>query len=503
MVMKMRTTLSPQLRQQAKMSPQMFQSLEILQLPISELAAHVQQELIDNPLLEDVEDVEDFEDNEQDENSDEFAENELDDKEKQEEDKFKMLGEMIDEWNDYESQTARKGSDAIAERDRKHEALENTPEKSISLKDYLSGQLSIMEIEDSLLEVCKNIVYNINGSGYLGCSLEEIIETVESSVCMEEALKALEIVQSLEPSGVGARDLKECLMLQLDEGDSEYHNAKEIIVNCLVDIEEEKYTSIAKKLGSDLESVKRTIAFIKTLNPKPGSLFSDEQVPYVTPEVRVDYVEGKYEVALVEDSNLPRLYISSSYKDVLNGNGSDLQTKRYILKKIESARWLIDSIEQRRATLYKVALKIVEMQKAFLEEGTRSLRALKMKDVADALGIHPSTVSRATAHKYMQTPKGLFEMKYFFTGGFKNADGNIESWEVMKQKLAEIVKNEDKSNPLSDDDIAARLSETGSRVARRTVAKYREGLKIPSSRKRKSPDTVFSQACERVAASYE
>lgn len=498
--MKMGTTLSPQLRQQAKMSPQMFQSLEILQLPILELAAHVQQELIDNPLLED---VEDFEDNEQDANDEEFAENELDDKEKQEEDKFKMLGEMIDEWNDYESQTARKGSDAIAERDRKHEALENTPEKSISLKDYLSGQLSIMGIEDSLLAVCKNIIYNINDSGYLGCSLEEIVETMEGAVCMEEAFKALEIVQSLEPSGVGARDLKECLMLQLDKGDSEYYNAKEMILNCLVDIEEEKYTSIAKKLGSDLESVKRTTVFIKTLNPKPGSLFNNEQTLYVTPEVRVDCVEGKYEVALVEDSNLPRLYISSSYKDVLNGNGGDLQTKRYILKKIESARWLIDSIEQRRATLLKVSLKIVEMQKAFLENGTRSLRALKMKDVADALGIHPSTVSRATAHKYMQTPEGVFEMKYFFTGGFKNADGSTESWEAMKQKLAEIVENEDKTNPLNDDEIAARLSVMGSRMARRTVAKYRETMKIPSSRKRKRDVISFSQTCDRTVANYE
>lgn len=482
MIMKMKITLSPQLRQQAEMSPQVFQSLEILQLPMLDLVAHVQQELIDNPLLED---EEDFEDNEQEVNEEEPTENEFDEKELQDYDKFEMLKEMADEWDDYVSQTARKKSDAMAERDRKHEALENTPEKSISLKDYLSGQLSIMEIEDSLLVICENIIFNINDSGYLTCQVEKVAESIKGLESLEQANEALEIVQSLEPLGVGARDLKECLILQLDKQAPDYNIAKEIILNCLEDVAKEKYTFIAKKLGHSLEMIKKVIGFIKTLNPKPGSLFSNEQVPYVTPEVRVDYVEGKYEVTLVGDNNLPRVYISSSYKDILNGNGGNLQTKRYVRKKIESAKWLIDSIEQRRATLYKVAVKIVEMQNGFLEEGVLSLRMLKMKDVADALGIHTSTVSRATAHKYMQTPKGLFEMKYFFTGGFKNADGNMESWEATRQKVAEIVNEEDKSNPLNDEEIASKLREMGSDVARRTVAKYRESMKIHSSRKRR------------------
>ena len=498
--MKMGTTLLPQLLQQAKMSPQVFHSLKILQLPMLDLVAHVQQELIDNPLL--LEDGEDLEDNEQEANDEELTENEFDDKELQDGDKFEMLREMADEWDDYVSQTTRKRSDAIAERDRKHEALENTPEKSISLKDYLSGQLSIMEIEDSLLVICKNIIYNINDSGYLTCQVEKVAESTKCPVSLEQAKEALEIVQSLEPLGVGARDLKECLILQLDKSDPNYNIAKEIISNCLEDVGKEKYTSIAKELGYSLELIKKVIAFIKTLNPKPGSLFSNELIPYVTPDVRVDCVEGKYEVTLVGDNNLPRIYISSSYKDVLNGNGGDLQAKHYIRKKIESAKWLIDSIEQRRDTLYKVAVKIVEMQNGFLEEGILSLRTLNMKDVADALGIHESTVSRATAHKYMQTPKGLFEMKYFFPGGVKNADGNMESWEATKQKVAEIVKKEDKSNPLSDEKIVAKLREMGSGVARRTIAKYRESMKIPSSRKRKLDVISFLQVCDRVVADY-
>jgi RNA polymerase sigma-54 factor len=173
---------------------------------------------------------------------------------------------------------------------------------------------------------------------------------------------------------------------------------------------------------------------------------------------------------------------------VLNGKGYDLNTRRYIRKKIESARWLIDAIEQRKSTLYKVAVKIVEMQEKFFEEGILALRTLKMQDVADAVGIHVSTVSRAIAHKYMQSPKGIFEMKFFFTGGFMNADGDMETWEATRQKLSKIVNGEDKSSPLSDEEIAAKLRELGSDIARRTVTKYRRSMKIPSSRRRKEED---------------
>ena len=199
----------------------------------------------------------------------------------------------------------------------------------------------------------------------------------------------------------------------------------------------------------------------------------------------MDCVDGKFEVTLVGDNNVPRIYISSFYKDVLIGKGYDLNTRRYIRKKIESARWLIDAIEQRKSTLYKVAVKIVEMQTKFLEEGVLSLRTLKMQDVADAVGIHVSTVSRAIAHKYVQTPKGIFELKYFFTGGFMNADGNMESWEATRQKLAKIIKEEDKLKPLSDEEIAVKLREMGGDIARRTVTKYRRSMRIPSSRKRR------------------
>jgi RNA polymerase sigma-54 factor len=315
--------------------------------------------------------------------------------------------------------------------------------------------------------------------------LEEIVESLEIPVSIEQANEALEVIQNMEPLGVGARNLRECLLLQLDQRDADYPIIKELITNHLADVETKKYKLIAKKLGYNLELIKKVIEFIKTLNPKPGSLFSSERIPYVTPEVKVDCVDGKYEVTLIGDHNLPRIYISSFYKDVLVGKGHDINTRRYIRKKIESARWLIDAIEQRKGTLHKVAVKIVEMQTKFFEEGTLALRTLKMQDVADAVGIHVSTVSRAIAHKYAQTPKGIYELKYFFTGGFMNADGNMESWEATRQKLAKIVNEENKANPLSDEGIAAKLREMGGDIARRTVTKYRRSMKIPSSRKRK------------------
>ena len=487
--MRVGTILSPQLRQQMKLAPQVIQSIEILQLPMLALVEHVQQELIDNPVLEEVTDDEKNEPiTEEQQTLDEEIAESKNDETPQEDEEFKKLREMADDWGDFYSQTSIKRGDAVDERDRKQEALENTAAKSISIQDYLLGQLSIMEVEDSLTEICENIIYNINDNGYLAHPLDEIVESMETPVSMEQANKALKIIQSMGPLGVGARDLKECLILQLDERDPDYNIAKELISNYLEEVELKKYKLIAKKLGGNLELIKKVIDFIKTLNPKPGSLFSSEQIPYVTPEVRVDCVDGKYEVTLIGDHNLPRIYISPFYKDVLNGKGYDLNTRRYIRKKIESARWLIDAIEQRKSTLYKIAVKIVEMQENFFEEGILALRTLKMQDVADAVGIHVSTVSRAIAHKYMQSPKGIFEMKFFFTGGFMNADGDMETWEATRQKLSKIVNGEDKSSPLSDEEIAAKLREMGSDIARRTVTKYRRSMKIPSSRRRKEED---------------
>lgn len=474
--MKMQSSLLPQLQQKMKLSPQIIQSIEILQLPLLALVEHIQQELVDNPVLEEVLEEK------KDENLKEGDGTPADDAKS---DEFDKLGEMADDWRDYYSQTIVRRNNLSEERDQKQEALENTAAKPMSLHDYLMGQLSLIDFPSHLAEAAENIIYSIDKSGYLASPLEEIVQSLEKPLPVEEVKEALKVVQSLEPPGVGARNLQECLVLQLDKRDAHYQLTKELLLNYLEDIEMKKYPAIAKKTGQSLDIIKRQVEFIRTLNPKPGSLFCDETIPYVVPEVKVEYIDGKYEVFLIDNTNLPHLHISSFYKKFLSENGTDNSTLQYIQKKIESAKWLIDAIEQRRGTLYKVACKIVELQKDFLDEGIHRLRTLKMQDVADVVGVHVSTVSRAIAHKYIQTPQGIFEMKFFFTGGFQNVDGSMESWEAIRQKLAEIVAKEDKANPLSDEEVAEKLHTSGIAIARRTVTKYRRIMKIPSSRQRK------------------
>lgn len=477
--MKMQSSLLPQLQQKLKLSPQIIQSIEILQLPLLALVEHIQQELVDNPVLEEV--IEDKKEENPREGDD--AVQTVGEAEKV--DEIDKLGEIAEDWRDYYSQTTVRRSRVSEERDQKQEALENTAAKPMNLHDYLMGQLSLIDIPDHFVEACENIIYSIDKSGYLASPLEEIVPSLEKPLSLEEVKEALQIVQTLEPPGVGSRNLQECLLLQLDKRDPNYELTKELLLNHLEDIEMRKYPLIAKKTGHSLDLIKKQVEFIRTLNPKPGSLFCDETIPYVVPEVKVEYIDGKYEVFLIDNANLPHLHISSFYKKFLSENGADTSTRQYIQKKIESAKWLIDAIEQRRSTLYKVACKIVELQKDFLDEGTHRLRTLKMQDVADIVGVHVSTVSRAIAHKYIQTPQGIFELKFFFTGGFQNVDGSMESWEAIRQKLAEIVAKEDKANPLSDEEVAEKLHASGIAIARRTVTKYRRIMKIPSSRQRK------------------
>ena len=477
--MRMQTSLMPQLQQKMKLSPQIIQSIEILQLPLLALVEHIQQELVDNPVLEEIVDEkkeEDVKEEESEVQADEAS---------AESDGLDKLGEIADDWREYYSQTTVRRSNLTEERDQKQEALENTAAKAMSLHDHLMGQMSLVEVPPHLLEACENIIYSIDKSGYLASPLEEVIQFLEKPISMDDMKEALRIIQSLEPPGVGARNLQECLILQLDKRDKNYRLIRDLLLNHLEDIEMKKYPLIARKTGQKLGVIKKQVEFIRTLNPKPGSIFCDETIPYVVPEVKVEYIDGRYEVFLIDNTNLPQLRISSFYRKFLSENGGDNATYQYIQKKIESAKWLIDAIAQRRGTLFKVACKIVELQNDFLDEGIPKLRTLKMQDVADIVGVHVSTVSRAIAHKYIQTPQGIFEMKFFFTGGFQNVNGSMESWESIRQKLSEIVAKENKKNPLSDEEVAGKLRISGVDIARRTITKYRRIMKIPSSRQRK------------------
>ena len=476
--MKLEASLQPQLQQKLKLAPQIIQSIEILQLPLLALVEHVQMELEENPVLEELSTAEKP-----------TAEEPKDTEDTEDKEPAETLPEEWQDLSRYRSKAARR-----EDSDLKQQALENTASKPITLHEYLLGQLSLMEIPVELREVCELILSHIDDRGYLAVPLEEIISGAPnpepeqfraSPVSIEVAQRALQVVQTMEPPGIGARSLEECLLLQLDNRLEDYALLKELITHHLKDIEMKRYPQIAKNMNRDTETIKRLVDFIRTLNPRPGSLFSAEPVAYVVPDVRVEYVDGRYEVILNENSALPRLSISPFYKDHLHQKGLDTQTHQFLQKKMESARWLIEAIEQRRATLYKVTTKIVELQKQFLEEGIAGLRPLRMQEVADQLSIHVSTVSRAISRKYIQTPRGVFELKFFFTGGFESTQGTTESWAAMKQKLAEIVAKEDKSSPLSDEGIAAILRSQGIDIARRTVTKYRKAVKIPSSRRRR------------------
>ncbi len=473
--MDMHVGLNLRLEQKLKLAPQIIQSIEILQLPIMELQERIAQELQENPVLEvqgaglGIGQVE----------SD--AAPEGGPAETGPDDELERLAKLDEEWREYFSRPASRDSDG---EDRKLEAIQNTASPDMSLQDYLFQQFGFLDAKPSVRKAAESIIYNINDGGWLQYPLEETAQSLPPGVTLKDAEEALRLVQGLDPPGVGARDLKECLLLQI-RGDLGNHPlARKLIEDHLDDILKNRIPKIAKATGESIEDVQRAIEFIATLNPRPGILFGGSAAPHVVPDVAVDLVDGRYQVR-VEDDRLPRVRISSFYRRMLLQGKGDAEARKYIQKKIESAKWLVDAIEQRKHTLQKISTNIVDFQRLFLEKGISSLRPLKMQSVADAVGVHVSTVSRAIAGKYMQTPQGLFPIRFFFTGGTTRSDGRVSSWKSVKEKIRGLIDKEDKCNPLSDEEVAARLSEEGLQVARRTVTKYRKAMKIRSSRERK------------------
>ncbi len=479
--MRMETGL--QMQQTMKLAPQVIQSIEILQLPTMALIEHIQQELEENPVLEEVSDSNSDEqkDEQSDQDDGDDADVQTDDEANNE---FDAIAQMDDGWNDnFSSPGSSRRLDGEA--DPKQQAIENTAAKPMSFHEYLLEQLSLVGPPESLEELCEHIIYNVDNNGYFLNTLKEVVEIFENNATLDQAAESLKIVQSLEPPGVGARNLKECLLLQLDNKYKYYDLAKEVITYYLPLMESKKYQQIANRTNCDLKTMMDIIHFISALNPKPGSVFDSEVIPYVVPEVKIEKIDGKYEVILL-NNNVPQIYINNYYSNVLNKKSSGAETYGYVQKKINAAKWLIDAIEQRRNTLRKVTGKIVDLQKKFFDEGVMHLKTLKMQEVADAIGMHVSTVSRAISQKYAQTPQGTYELKFFFTGGFKTEGGETESWETLRQKLADIVANEDKKSPLSDEDLMKQLKSVGVDIARRTITKYRRIMKIPSSRQRRT-----------------
>jgi RNA polymerase sigma-54 factor len=506
--------MSQRLEQKMILAPRMIQSMEILQLPIMALQERIEHELQENPVLELKEDnpeenpppAEELEEAPAEPEPDpaEVANPEkelvIDDKGDNEQD-FDRLVAINEDWADHFNEEHRSSSNRVDEEmDKKHDAMVNMASRPQSLQDYLNDQLAFLDVPPEDLELLRYLISYIDDRGYLSTPLEEIARGLDAAgataalgadaaadgaITVPQLEHALARIQKLDPLGVGARDCTECLLLQVTPETPHREVVRALIIGHLEDIHHNRLPVIQKRTGFSLEVIKEAIEVLKHLNPKPGSKFTSENIPYVVPDIAVERTEaGEYDIKLLDDWT-PNIYISRRYIELYRDKSADPKAKEFLKRKIQSAQWLIEAIEQRRSTLGKVTKAIIKHQRAFLEKGPEHIEPLKMQQIADQVGVHVTTVSRAVDDKWVQTPRGIFPLKRFFGGGTHTSTGEEVAWETIKQKLLEIVGNEDKGNPLSDEDLVTKLAESGYPVARRTVTKYRKMLNIQSSRQRK------------------
>lgn len=447
-------------KQQLIMTPELRQAIEILQLPSFELNQLIEQELQKNPMIDLIEE--------------QFTNEELD-KESQEDTK------EID-WEKYfdHNDTYYGGQREVNDQEYNQE---NYVKDSITLKEHLQFQLHISVVKPKYKKIGEYIIECIDNNGYLTVDIEEIAQILNEKLSDVENI--LYLIQSFDPSGVGARNLRECLSIQLKQMNYWDERMKKIIYNHLEDLANNRFQRISKKLGISCKEIQDIKDFIKTLEPKPGRIFAtDQDVRYIIPDAYIKKIGDEY-LVIINDSANPRLRINHFYKTLLKQEDKSSLTSKYLKEKLESAMWLIKSIEQRRSTLYNVVSSILEVQKDFFEQGVTALKPLTLKEIAEKLEIHESTVSRATNGKYVQTPKGLFELKYFFNSGIESKSGDMMASQGIKNMIKEIIEREDSSKPISDQKIADILKDKGIKISRRTVAKYRDEMGILSSSKRK------------------
>ena len=475
--MRLDTSQHQRMDMRLRMAPRMIQSMEILQLPLMALQERIDQELIENPILVDLRESSTPAESEPESESEPTA--------TVEEAPTPEFDES-DDWSDTYNETHRLSRAALSEEaDRKHDAMQNMASRPESLHDDLAHQLGYLECDPVVRVLADYLIYNLDDNGFLNLELRDLVRDYGGDATYAQAEEALSLVQKLDPPGIGARNLRECLLLQLTPEVPCRDILQVLISHHLDDIQQNRLPSIEKRTGIHIDDIKEAIEHLRRLNPRPGARFAATNSQYVVPDLIVEANDqGEYEVRLADD-HTPQLAISRQYQRMLKNKQSDPVTREFIQKKIQSARWLIESIEQRRSTLLKVAKAIIEHQKNFLDKGPESIEPLKMQEIADRVEVHVTTVSRAVDDKWVQTPRGIFALKRFFGGGTTTTDGEEVAWETIKQKLLEIIGKEDKQNPLSDEEIVEELGRSGFPVARRTVTKYRKALRISSSRQRK------------------
>jgi RNA polymerase sigma-54 factor len=472
--------LLQQQRQMMILAPQLRQSLEMLQLPMLELRAVIQQEMERNPTIEDVTDPHEVS---VDAEQPAAGTVEQEDRPLDFDKEFEALTKLDEEWRDYFLQGMENAPSAEDDEERRQFLLDSV-RQPVSLQDHLLEQLALTELAPEDKQFAETLVGHINDDGYFAGNLEELAAQMG---CNPHRLHdILDVIQEFHPTGVGARDLRECLLLQLDAlGQSpQVRLAWTIVERHLETLGGHKYKVLARAVNATPEEVQEAEKFIRSLDPRPGRLFAPELAEYVVPEVVVRKVGGRY-VVLVDDDQLPHIRISNHYRQLLQDASTSAEVKTYIRERIRAGAFLIKSIHQRQRTIHRIATEIVNAQQEFLDRGIAHLRPMTMAEVAARVGVHETTVSRTVANKYMSTPKGVFEMKFFFTPGLRMADGTSVSNKTVQDRIARLVADEPPADPLSDQAIQARLQAGGIHVARRTVAKYRLILKIPPSHQRR------------------
>ncbi|PQO37453.1 RNA polymerase sigma-54 factor [Bremerella cremea] len=487
--MRMSFGLEQKMVQKQVLAPRMIQSMEILQLPVLALQEKIEQEMNENPMLE----VQEQEASDQDDNRHEEAESRAESEQefvveegKDNADDFERLLEMDQQYPDtFDERPQRSSGQMEEDAERRMDALANVQSRPETLQDHLEHQLSELSIDPQLREWSERIISSLDSNGYLTTSLEDLLPADATDELKELAMEALHVVQSLEPAGVGARDLRECLLLQIDPSRMFYEELRMLIMNHLEDLRDNRLPQIQKATGFSIERIQAAWSELRRLDPKPGSIYNDAHVANVIPDLILDVDEEGNYVVQAEDRDIPQLRISNYYRERLSSPTATREEKEFIKRKLNAAQWLIDAIIQRQNTLSRVAQAIVDYQKDFIENGPEHITPLKMQQIADQVGVHVTTVSRAVDDKYIQTPRGIFPLKQFFAGGTVNEAGEEVTWDQIRLRLQEVIDNEDKAKPLSDDDLVKKLKDDGLNVARRTVTKYRKKMGIPSSRQRR------------------
>lgn len=477
--MKVGLQQSVRLGMELRINPRLYQAMDLLYMPLLDLQQHLKQELIANPFLEMVEPT------------DEPAEENTESDDKEDENEIDWEDILLD------------GFDTGGRREEyeEREYFEPTAVATRDLYDHLHDQISLLRLEPRQVMIAAEIVGNIDDSGFLTCPLEEVLDSLnrylesdeakaagfedEEPFTLEEVEEALMIVQRLDPAGIGARDLRECLLLQLTDVNAEDGLVFDIVDKHFDQLVNHRWAEISKDLGVSPSEVQAAADEIAKLDPKPGLRYSGGEGNYIIADLVVEKVDGDY-IVFHNDTALPRLRLSRSYREVAKDKSKFKgENKEFISNKLNNANWMLQAIEQRRQTMLKVMNFIVNRQRDFFEEGIEHLKPLTLREVAEVISMHESTVSRVTNQKYAQTPRGVFPLKFFFSSGLSTDSGEDVSARGIKARIQKLVSDEDPKKPLTDQAIVDILKREGINIARRTVAKYRDQLGILSARMRK------------------